>query len=152
MSQGDDRYRRGLYTFVRRTSPYPSMTVFDAPSREFCTVRRVRTNTPLQALTTLNDPVFFEAAQALAKRIIQQAGPAPADRATLAFRLCTGRKPAPNELQDMLQSYDKNLETFRQHPELATKVDGPASHDPDAAAWTMVSNSLLNLDETMTKE
>ena len=76
MSQGDDRYRRGLYTFVRRTSPYPSMTVFDAPSREFCTVRRVRTNTPLQALTTLNDPVFFEAAQALAKRIIEQAGPA----------------------------------------------------------------------------
>ncbi len=152
MSQGDDRYRRGLYTFVRRTSPYPSMTVFDAPSREFCTVRRVRTNTPLQALTTLNDPVFFEAAQALAKRIIQQAGPAPADRATLAFRLCTGRKPAPNELQDMLHSYDKNLDTFRQHPELATKVDGPASNDPDAAAWTMVSNSLLNLDETMTKE
>jgi hypothetical protein len=152
MSQGDDRYRRGLYTFVRRTSPYPSMTVFDAPSREFCTVRRVRTNTPLQALTTLNDPVFFEAAQALARRIIQQAGPAPEDRATLAFRLCTGRKPKPNELREILESYNKNLETFRQHPELAAKVDGAAANEPGAAAWTMVSNSLLNLDETMTKE
>jgi uncharacterized protein DUF1553/uncharacterized protein DUF1549/cytochrome c len=150
MSQGEDRYRRGLYTFVRRTSPYPSMTVFDAPSREFCTVRRVRTNTPLQALTTLNDPVFFEAAQALAKRIMQQAGPAPADRATLAFRLCTGRKPKPNELREILESYDKNLKTFRQHPELAAKVDG--TNDSGAAAWTIVSNSLLNLDETVTKE
>jgi hypothetical protein len=152
MSQGEDRYRRGLYTFVRRTSPYPSMTVFDAPSREFCTVRRVRTNTPLQALTTLNDPVFFEAAQALARRIIQQAGPAPADRATLAFRLCTGRKPKPNELREILESYDKNLETFHQHPELAAKVDGAAANDSGAAAWTIVSNSLLNLDETVTKE
>jgi hypothetical protein len=152
MSQGEDRYRRGLYTFVRRTSPYPSMSVFDAPSREFCTVRRVRTNTPLQALTTLNDPVFFEAAQALARRIVQQAGPAPADRATLAFRLCTGRKPKPNELQAILQSYDTNIETFRQHPELAAKVDGSAGNDDSAAAWTIVSNSLLNLDETVTKE
>jgi hypothetical protein len=150
MSEGEDRYRRGLYTFVRRTSPYPSMTVFDAPSREFCTVRRVRTNTPLEALTTLNDPVFFEAAQALARRIIHQAGPAPADRATLAFRLCTGRKPKPNELQEILGSYDKNLETFRRHPELAAKVDG--TNDSGAAAWTIVSNSLLNLDETVTKE
>jgi len=115
-------------------------------------VRRVRTNTPLQALTTLNDPVFFEAAQALARRIIQEGGPALSDRATLAFRLCTGRKPKPNEVQEILQSYDKNLATLRQHPEVAAKVDGPAANDPDAAAWTMVSNSLLNLDETMTKE
>ena len=152
MSQGEDRYRRGLYTFVRRTSPYPSMTVFDAPSREFCTVRRVRTNTPLQGLTTLNDPVFFAAAQALARRVIQEGGPALSDRATLAFRLCTGRKPKPNEVQEILQSYDKNLATLRQHPEVAAKVGGPAANDPDAAAWTMVSNSLLNLDETMTKE
>jgi hypothetical protein len=152
MSQREDRYRRGLYTFVRRTSPYPSMSVFDAPSREVCTVRRVRTNTPLQALTALNDPVFFEAAQALASRILQQAGPAPADRATLAFRLCTGRKPKPNEMQEILQSYDQSLEIFRQHPELVAKVDGAAAKDSDAAAWTIVSNSLLNLDETVTKE
>ena len=73
-SQGDDRYRRGLYTFWRRTVPYPSMAVFDAPSREICAIRRVRTNTPLQSLVTLNDPVYVEAAQALARRIIREGG------------------------------------------------------------------------------
>ena len=76
-----DRYRRGLYTFVRRTAPYPSLVNFDAPSREFCTVKRPRTNTPLQALTTLNDPAFFEAAQALAKRMTNEAGSSPSSRA-----------------------------------------------------------------------
>lgn len=148
MSQGEDRYRRGLYTFARRTAPYPSMTVFDAPSRELCTVRRVRTNTPLQALTTLNDPVFFEAAQALAKRIGQEAGPSEADRAALAFRLCTGRHPKQNELNEIVRSYNQELDTFRQHPELTAKLAGPA----ELAAWTIISNSLLNLDETITKE
>ena len=99
ISKGEDHYRRGLYTFARRTAPYPSMSVFDAPSREICTVRRVRTDTPLQALTTMNDPVFVEAADALAKRIVEEAGPAETGRAALAFRLCTGRKPKPEELQ-----------------------------------------------------
>ena len=70
-SDGEDRYRRGLYTSWRRTTPYPAMATFDAPSREFCTVRRIRTNTPLQALVTLNDPVFIEAAQALARRVVR---------------------------------------------------------------------------------
>ena len=78
-SQGDDRYRRALYTFWRRTTPYPSMSTFDAPSREICTVRRVRTNTPLQAFVTLNDPVYVEAAQALARRIVARGGPSVED-------------------------------------------------------------------------
>ena len=94
-SAGEDRYRRSLYTFIRRSSPYPSLMTFDAPSREQCTVRRVRTNTPLQALTTLNDPVFVEAARALARRMAAaKAGPSAAerDRAT-AYRLCTARRP-----------------------------------------------------------
>src|SRR5579885_327952 len=155
MSKGEDRYRRGLYTFVRRTSPYPSMTVFDAPSREVCTVRRVRTNTPLQALTMLNDPVFVEAAQALAKRVLREAGPSPADRATLAFRLCTGRRPKTAELQAILDNYDQQRKHFETNPKAASRLAGAAAASTDvaeAAAWTMVSNSLLSLDETVTKE
>ena len=150
ISSGEDRYRRGLYTFARRTAPYPSMTVFDAPSREACTVRRVRTNTPLQALTTLNDPVFFEAAQALAKRVIGEAGIAAADRATLAFRLSTGRRPAPAEVSAILSNYQSQREEFERNPERAAKVAGAAN--ADMAAWVMVSNALLNLEETVTKE
>jgi hypothetical protein len=152
ISSGEDRYRRGLYTFIRRTSPYPSMSVFDAPSRETCTVRRVRTNTPLQALTTLNDPVFFEAAEALAKRVAAEAGPVPADRAALAFRLCTGRKPKPDEVSVIVQNYEKQRDSFGQNPELAAKVAGAAGQDTETAAWVMISNALLNLDETLTKE
>jgi mono/diheme cytochrome c family protein len=155
MSKGEDRYRRGLYTFVRRTSPYPSMTVFDAPSREVCTVRRVRTNTPLQALTMLNDPVFVDAAQALARRVLKEAGPAPADRATLAFRLCTGRRPQAVELDAILKSYEQQRKHFEADPSGAERLAGgtaAGSNAADAAAWTMISNSLLNLDETVTKE
>jgi len=152
ISKGEDRYRRGLYTFIRRTSPFPSMTVFDAPSRETCTVRRLRTDTPLQALTTLNDPVFVEAAGALAKRVIDEAGPAPAGRAALAFRLCTGRQPKPDELNAIVQNYESQREGFRQHPELAARVAGSGAKDADMAAWIMISNALLNLDETVTKE
>jgi hypothetical protein len=151
MSSGEDRYRRGIYTFMRRTAPYPSMTVFDAPSREICTVRRVRTNTPLQALTTLNDPVFFEAARALAKRVIEEAKP-PASRAQLAFRLCTGREPKSNELEAILANYQSQREAFQQHPAQAAKVAGAETNEADTAAWIMISNSLLNLDETVTKE
>ncbi len=152
ISQGEDRYRRSLYTFMRRTAPYPSLTVFDATSRETCTVRRMRTNTPLQALTILNDPVFFEAARALAGRVIGEAGAAPEGRAALAFRLCTGREPKPNELHAILQSYQQQRDAFHQHPESAEKVVGRGTPDADTAAWVIISNSLLNLDETVTKE
>jgi hypothetical protein len=152
ISKGEDRYRRALYTFQRRTSPFPSMTVFDAPTRETCTVRRVRTDTPLQALTTLNDPVFFEAADALAKRVIDEAGPTPANRAALAFRLCTGHRAKPGEVTSIVRNYESQLQDFRQHPDLVAKVAGHTAKDADTAAWIMVSNALLNLDETITKE
>jgi hypothetical protein len=151
-SSGDDRYRRGLYTFIRRTAPYPSMTVFDAPSRESCTVRRIRTNTPLQALTTLNDPVFFEAAQALAKRVATEAGPDPQTRAALAFRLCTGRRPTTGEIDTIVRNYEAQRDAFNGNPALAAKVTGAETGDANAAAWVMISNALLNLDETVTKE
>jgi cytochrome c553 len=137
LSEGEDRYRRSLYTFVRRTAPYPMLTTFDAPSREFCTVRRVRTNTPLQALTTLNDPAFFAAAKALAGRVLREAGPEPEARAVLAFRLATGRRPSETELAPLLRFYRDEAGRFA---------------GDDAAAWTMVANVVLNLDETVTKE
>jgi hypothetical protein len=135
MSKGEDRYRRGLYTFLRRTAPYPSMLTFDATSREFCTVRRIRTNTPLQALTTMNDPVFFEAAQAMAKRVLSEGGSDARSRIEYAFRLCTARRPEVAEAERFV----KWLET-----EMALSND--------QKAWTMISNVLLNMDETLTKE
>src|SRR5207245_10274683 len=97
-SKGEDRYRRGLYTFWRRTIPYPSMAAFDAPSRETCAIRRVRTNTPLQAFVTLNDPVYVEAAQALARRIMKEGGMMPEDRVKFALRLCLCRPPLDNQV------------------------------------------------------
>jgi mono/diheme cytochrome c family protein len=156
MSEGDDRYRRGIYTFVRRSAPYPSLVTFDAPSREFCTVRRVRTNTPLQALTTLNDPVFFDAAQALAKKITSDAGSDPSTGIVYAFRRCLARRPKPEELSRVLAFYNQQLDRFRGDRKAASEVakgsDAPTSQVPVLAAWTMVSNVLLNLDETITKE
>ena len=160
-STGDDRYRRGVYTFIRRTAPYPAFTTFDATSREACTVRRVRTNTPLQALTTLNDDAFFEAARALARRMIAE--PLIADgadairvRATLGFRIVTSRLPKPPELERIVTAYRQHLEQFRANPERAAHViKGYAMNGVDAAeqaAWTLVANALLNLDETITKE
>ena len=164
-SKGEDRYRRGIYTFIRRTSPYPSLNAFDAPSREFCTVRRVRTNTPLQALTTLNDPGFVEAARALGARIMKEGGADPATRATYGFRLCLSRHPTPPELGRLLAFYRQELDRYSKDPKAAVAAAGGpgakvassapvsmGSADAEAAAWTMVSNVLLNLDETITKE
>jgi len=156
ISEGQDRYRRGLYTFVRRTSPYPTFINFDAPSREFCSVRRVRTNTPLQALNLLNDPAFFEAARHLARRILSES---PAgdlhSQASYGFRLCVSRQPKPEEVSKIVDWYQKELQRFEQDNAAAKDVAGDSvGSKPGAelAAWTMVSNVLLNLDETITKE
>jgi hypothetical protein len=146
-SKGEDKYRRGLYTFLRRTAPYPSLLTFDGTSRESCTVRRIRTNTPLQALTTLNDPAFFEAAQALAKRVSAQGS--EQERIVYAFRLCTGRRPKPAEVDRLLSGLERERAYFAQHPSEAAKT---ARGDTNLAAWTMLSNALLNLDEAITKE
>ena len=97
-STGEDKYRRALYTYWRRTTPYPSMQTFDAPSRNVCSVTRPRTNTPLQALVTLNDPVYVEAAQALARRLVKEGGDTTESRARFAFRLCLIRPPSEVEL------------------------------------------------------
>ena len=105
-SKGEDRYRRGIYTTWRRSNPYPSMATFDAPNREVCTVRRDRTNTPLQALVTLNDPVYVEAAQSLA-RTMQTKGNSPAEQLEKGFEICLSRNPSPQELDRLVALYEK---------------------------------------------
>jgi mono/diheme cytochrome c family protein len=157
-SQGADRYRRGLYTFWRRTVPYPSMATFDAPSREICTVRRLPTNTPLQALVTLNDPAYVEMSQALARRIIRQGGAIPAQRARYALRLVLARPPQEAQVQALVSLYEKEAAHYRADPEAAKKLaTEPLGSLPEgmdaveAAAWTVVANVLLNLDGVLAR-
>jgi hypothetical protein len=149
-SKGEDRYRRGIYTFVRRSALHPAMMNFDATSREFCTVRRIRTNTPLQALTTLNDEGFFEMAQALARRILREAGGEDRSRINHGFRLTTGRLPRPSEADSILTW----LEREKQKPVAKEDVArlAPNFKDRGASAYVMLANILLNLDEALTKE
>ena len=156
-STGEDAHRRALYTEWRRTAPYPSMATFDAPNREVCTLRRNQSNTPLQALVTLNDPVFLEAAQGLARRMTAGTG-TDADKAARGFRFCVTRPPTAREMARLLALHDETHAYFKQAPEkalaLATNPIGaaPAGADlPDLAAWTTVANVLLNMDETLMK-
>jgi hypothetical protein len=156
-STGGDQHRRGLYTEWRRTSPYPSMTTFDAPNRETCTLQRSRSNTPLQALVLMNDPVFIEAAQALARRISVH----PEDPAGIlreGFRLVLSRAPTEKELQRLTKLQSELLADYRKQPEkataMATNPIGPLPAGADAAnlaAWTATVGVLLNLDETLMK-
>ncbi len=149
-SAGDDRHRRALYTFCRRTAPYAAFTNFDAPSREACLLRRARTDTPLQALTGLNDPAQWEAAQALGRRMVDQ-GSVVSERVAMGFRLCTARAPTADEQRDLEAAYAHELAAFAKTPAAAAKVCGGAGA-ADLAACTMLANALLNLDETMTRE
>jgi hypothetical protein len=151
-SGGDDRYRRSLYTFWRRTSPYPSFMTFDATSRELCTVRRVRTNTPLQALTLLNDPASFEAARALAHRMTAVAG-GPRVRAASGVKLVLSREATPMEIDRLVATYEQELKHYRSRTDAAALVAPGNDEDPaDMSAWTLVANVLLNLDEAVTIE
>ena len=157
-SAGEDRFRRGLYTKWRRNAPYPSLTTFDAPERTTCTVRRTRTNTPLQALVTLNDPVYIEAAQALARRTLAEGGTTARDRATYAFRLALTRPPSERELMRLVALAEAAQKKYAADPAgallIATKPIGPAPKEmpvADLAAWTLVGNVILNLDETIAK-
>ncbi len=155
-SQGADRYRRGLYTSWRRTTPYPSMTTFDAPSREVCTIRRIRTNTPLQALVTLNDPVYVEASQGLAKRMLTEVNGNTAARLTYGFRLCVARTPTADELRRLKSLLDRLHQAYAKDQEAAAKLAaGPLKElqqdKATLAAWAVVGNVLLNLDEVLAK-
>ena len=156
-STGEDKFRRAVYTTWRRSSPYPSMATFDAPDRQVCTSKRSRTNTPLQALVALNDPVYVEAAQALARRMAAAPG-APEDKLALGFRRVLIRSPRPAEELELITLYDDARNRYAQQPERAKSMAEdpigplPAGADPAAyAAWTVVANVLLNLDETFMK-
>ncbi len=158
-STGPDRYRRGLYTYWKRSVPYPGMSIFDAPNADVTCVRRVMSDTPLQALTTLNDTVFTEAAQAMALRVWKDGGHTDRDRAIYAFRLCTGRKPDAVELDHFLSLLQNQEDYFDDRTTAALTVASPDPKNPTAdvnlhkvAAWTVASRVLLNLDETITKE
>jgi hypothetical protein len=124
--------------------------VFDAPSHDTTLARRPRTNTPLQALTTLNDQAFFEAAQAMGQRIVKEGGAQVSARATYGFRLVMSRRPNESELSSLVAAFEKERQYFKGHQPEAEKVAGKP--DVELAAWTMVSNALLNLDGTVTKE
>jgi hypothetical protein len=159
---GPDRYRRGLYTFRYRSLPYPALQVFDAPNGDFACVRRARSNTPLQALTALNEPIFMECAQALGRRTLSEGGKDDPERLTYAFRRCVARKPTAAESSELLALLARQKERFHQpgaKPQELAGADGkhlpevPAGVAPaDLAAWTVVSRVLLNLDETVSKE
>ncbi|MFM7101549.1 MAG: DUF1553 domain-containing protein, partial [Verrucomicrobiota bacterium] len=141
----DNRYRRALYTYWRRTSPYPSFLTFDASSREVCTPRRVVTSTPLQALVTLNDPVYQEAARGLARRL-QTAGPTPEARLEWGWQAVIGTPPRPEAITQLARLQENALADYRERPALA-----PPGSSPEEAALTLVASTLLNLDEALSK-
>jgi hypothetical protein len=157
-SAGDDRFRRGLYTTWRRTVLYPSMATFDAPSRNVCSLKRPRTNTPLQALVTLNDPCYVEAAQALARRICHDGGATAEAKGAYGFRVCLSRPPQEAELRRLISVYETAKSRYAADPTAALAIaTEPLGKLPDgmdaaeAAAWTVVSNVILNLDENFNR-
>jgi Protein of unknown function (DUF1553)/Protein of unknown function (DUF1549)/Planctomycete cytochrome C len=157
-SKGADLYRRGIYTYWKRSLPYPSMATFDAPNREVCVVQRPRTNTPLQALVLMNDPAYVEAARVFAQRVLKEAGPGPEARMIHAFRLAVTRVPTDRERTILLDLLARQLDHFKADPKAAEALikvgesTRPLGLDPsELAAWTAIGNVLLNLDETITK-
>ncbi len=157
-SKGEDRYRRGLYTFWRRTMPPPSLTTFDAPSRESCTVRRIGTNTPLQAFVTLNDPVYVECAQAFARRIVREGGGDAEGRVRWAWKAATAHEASPEQIAKLRELLASEIAQGKSDAagaaQLATSETEPLPAGADAselAAWTVIANVLLNLDAVLTK-
>jgi hypothetical protein len=162
-STGADRYRRGLYVHFQRTTPYPQLMNFDAPSSNLSCTRRERTDTPLQALNLMNDPVFFEAAQGLAFRVMREAplsgmtGTAGGfrDKLNYAYQVTLGRQPSPHEAERLGAYFDETLRKLTGNPETVSAlfpnhIEGVPQ--TDAAAWVELSRVLLNLDEFITRE
>ena len=158
-SHRKDLYRRGMYTFWKRTVPPASLATFDAPDREKCTARRAQTNTPLQALVLLNDPTYVEAARALAERTLLEGGKDEKSRVAYAFRLATARTPSGRESGVLRGLLKRQRDVYRKDPKAAAKFVsvGESKRDPrldvaELAAWTTVTSAILNLDETITKQ
>jgi hypothetical protein len=156
---GDDLHRRSLYTYWKRSVPHPGMLLFDAPFRETCALRRSRSNTPLQALNLLNDPTYVEAARFLAQRMIKEGGTSIESRLSHGFRLLLGRNPSKQEFQVLAAAVERSIKDFTKDPEAAKQLLtlGEAKKDDklppsELAAYTTVASTLINLDETITKE
>ena len=154
----DKVYRRSLYTFWKRTAPPPQMNILDAPSREACTIRRERTNTPMQALMLMNDPQFFEAARAFAERTVKEGGETPQERIAYLFEAATARLPKPREEALLLETFQIHYQELAANPEAAKELITIGESTPDetldaveVAAWTMIANLILNLDEVLNK-
>ena len=157
--QGDGLYRRTLYTIWKRTAAPPTMLLFDSPSREICTVKRSRTNTPLQALALLNEVTYIEAARSLAERMLTEGGATPAARIAWGFRRVTSRPADAAEVKLLAAGLEKRLAKYRADAEAAKKLVAQGQSKADAkldpaelAAYTLTANVLLNLDEVVTKE
>jgi len=158
VDHGEDLYRRGVYIHWQRTFLHPSLAAFDASSREECTVNRVNSNTPLQALVLLNDPIFVEAARVFAQNALKKGGPTLNARISWAFMQALGRTPAPDERQILANLYRKSYEDFRANPQRAVNLlqvgEAPVATDlrpNDLAAMTMVTRAIVNLHETITR-
>ena len=159
-SVGPDRYRRGLYVFFQRSAPYPALTVFDAPDANSTCTRRVRSNTPLQALTLLNDAAYLELARGLGERLIREGPAGDEPRLQFAFKLCLARQPHAAELKRLSDFLARQREEFRAAPAeaqalLLAAAGGnlaPADNAVEIAAWIAVARVLLNLDEFITRE
>ena len=155
---GTKLYRRGMYTYWKRSAPAPSLTIFDTPTREKCVLRRSRTNTPLQALVLLNDPQYIEAARSLAQKVTLEAGDSVIARIVLAYRLATAHRPSAKTLTLLKKAYEEELAVFQKDPERARKLltVGESKRDEkfdaaEHAALTIISSMILNLDATVTK-
>ena len=158
LGEGAELYRRSMYTFWKRTVPHPAMSVFDAPTRSVCTVRRSITNTPLQALNLLNGPIYIEAARKLAERMILEGGQSPESRIVYAFRLATSRKPTAEQTRVLTSSLEQLSESFKTDPAAAEALlkvgQSPINHEiprETLAAYAALASMILNLDEVITK-
>jgi len=154
-SQGKNRYRRGLYIHYQRTSPYPQLVNFDEPNSNVSATRRPRSNTPLQALNLLNDPVFAEAAQSLAVRVLEEAPPSWEDRLDTLFQHCLSRRPNPNERERMAKLFERQKVIFLKEPQSLSLVAPnpvPGTGPVEVASWVGLSRVLMNLDEFITRE
>jgi len=157
--KGKKLYRKSMYVYWKRSAPHPGMTIMDAPTREKCTVQRARTNTPLQALYTLNDIQFVEASRALAERMRKEGGEKLVGQIDRAFQLCVSRSPDQRELKILKRAYQDQLASFEQDPERAEAylAHGESPRDEtipvaEHAALAVVANLILNLDETLTRD
>lgn len=146
-AEGPNRYRRAVYTYWKRTSPYPSMITFDVPSRDLCSAQRIPTNTPLHALITLNDPVFLECSQALAKRMTKEGGDTLEDQIRLGYKLATCEDATSRAVELLKELHDQMLADFQANPENSKKI----APTPEEAAKTVIANTIMNLDTALTK-